>query len=83
MDFTRIFQTFHECVCVVSLVSSLLGSVSSFYHDFVCKIQKNSSEITGGQGENQHYERLVRCLPKGQNKLKKAKNVNLESGPRY
>ena len=64
LDFARMFQTFYECVCIVSLVSSLLGSMSSFYHDFVCKILKKSLEITGGQRENQHYERLVRCLPK-------------------
>ena len=68
--------------CVLSLVPSLLGSVSSFYHDFVCKIQKKNHQ-KGAKGKIITMKGWWEVYQSDKTNFKKAKNVNLERGPRY
>ena len=70
--------------CILSLVPSLLGSVSSFYHDFVCEIQqKIIRNKNGAKGKIITMKGWWDVYKSDKTNFKKAKDVyDLESGLR-
>ena len=66
----------------MSLVGSFLESVSSFYHDFVCKIQQEIIRNNwGAKGKISTMKGWWDVYQSDKMNFKKAKNVYLESGP--